>query len=262
MIPKSRIRRLVIGMFVYCFTLHASFSAFAETQMPGKIRVAIYTGAGAHPRPQAHKVLSEQPDFFVDEMTGEDIANGGLKNFDVLFVPGGSGKREANSLGPAGRAAVVDFVSKGGAYVGICAGCYLATGGLPQYLGILPAGLVDREYQHWRRGKAKLQVEVTPFGHEVLGVKDDKLTIIYHNGPVMKQSSTCGEGTLTPLAIYREEVVAPGGEVGAMINSPAMVLGSYHKGIVVGISPHPEATPGLENILPHVIHWLALHQER
>lgn len=219
-------------------------------------------GAGAHPRPQVLKALAAQQDFSIQEMTGEDIAKGGLQNFDVLFVPGGSGKSEANSLGSEGRAKVVDFVSKGGSYVGICAGCYLATGGLTEYLGILPAGLVDREHQHWRRGKAKLQVEVTPFGHEVLGAKDDKLTIIYHNGPVMKPSATCGQGSLTPLAIYRQEVVAPGGKVGVMIDSPAMVLASYHKGIVVGISPHPEATPGLENILPHVISWVSLHQER
>jgi glutamine amidotransferase-like uncharacterized protein len=249
----------MVCLLASCMILNPCFS---QPQSVRKIRLAIYMGDGAHLKQNPHRVLSAQPDIEIEEKTGQDIANGGLKDVDVLYVPGGSGRSEANSLGEEGRDAIVNFIAKGGGYVGICAGCYLATGGLPTYLGILPASLVDRAHQHWRRGKAKLQVEITPFGHEVLGVKEDKITVIYHNGPVMKASTTCGEGHLTPLAIYREEVVAPGGQVGVMINSPAMVLASYHKGIVVGISPHPEATPGLEYILPHVIRWLYSHQER
>jgi phosphoribosylformylglycinamidine (FGAM) synthase-like amidotransferase family enzyme len=249
----------LIGCFVCCYLLNPSLQANAQTQGPRKIKIAIYGGAGAHPRPQLFKALAAQNDFYFEEVNGEDIADRCLDKFDMLLVPGGSGKREAGSLGIEGRDAIRNFVANGGSYIGICAGCYLASGGLPQYLGILPAGLVDHAHQHWRRGKATLHVDVTPFGHEILGVKENDFAVVYHNGPVIKESTACGEGKLTPLAIYRDEVVAPGGKIGVMAGSPAMVLASYHKGIVIGISPHPEATPGLENVIPHVIRWLWAH---
>jgi glutamine amidotransferase-like uncharacterized protein len=250
---------LIIICVTYFYSLN---SACAESQAPYQIRVAVYIGAGAHEKAHLHEVLIAQKDFSVKEINGEDISEGDLKDCDVLLVPGGSGKNEANSLGAEGCDAVRKFVANGGAYVGICAGCYLATGGLPQYLGILPADLIDRGHQHWHRGRANLRAEVTPFGHEILGLKENDFTVAYHNGPVFKQSTACGEGKLTPLAIYRDEVVAPGGEVGVMVGSPAMVLASYHKGIVIGISPHPEATPGLENVVPHVIRWVWAHHSR
>lgn len=57
----------------------------------------------------------------------EDIRNGCLKNYSMLFVPGGWSSNKLKSLGDKGANAIRDFVNKGGSYLGFCGGAGLAT---------------------------------------------------------------------------------------------------------------------------------------
>jgi hypothetical protein len=61
-------------------------------------------------------------------LKSEDIANGVLARQKpaALLVPGGWAKRKAKSLGRAGRAAIQEYVSQGGTYIGFCGGAGLA----------------------------------------------------------------------------------------------------------------------------------------
>jgi hypothetical protein len=42
-----------------------------------------------------------------------------------------------------------------------------------------------------------------------------------------------------------------------MINTPAIVSGSFGKGRVISVSPHPEATESLHSIIENSIRWVA-----
>ena len=66
------------------------------------------------------------------------------------FFSGGSGSRQANTIGLAGRENVQRFVKAGGGYVGICAGAYLACAGFNWGIGILNAKTPS---SLWERGQ-------------------------------------------------------------------------------------------------------------
>lgn len=60
-------------------------------------------------------------------ITSEDIRNGSLKNYRLLFVPGGWASNKQKALGEKGAEEIKDFVKNGGNYFGICGGAGLAT---------------------------------------------------------------------------------------------------------------------------------------
>ena len=88
-----------------------------------------------------HAVRSTGIPFRV--LKGLDIAQTGLSG-KMLIVPGGSARRKADALGPAGAEAVRHFVKEGGRYLGFCGGAGLA---LADGLGLCPwnrDGMPDR----------------------------------------------------------------------------------------------------------------------
>ncbi len=88
-----------------------------------------------------HAVRSTGIPFRV--LKGLDIAQTGLSG-KMLMVPGGSARRKAAALGPAGAQAVRRFVKEGGRYLGFCGGAGLA---LADGLGLCPwmrDGMTDR----------------------------------------------------------------------------------------------------------------------
>lgn len=88
---------------------------------------------------------------------GNDIADGLLERDrpSLLFVPGGSARHKAQSLGPAGLAALRAYVEKGGQYFGFCGGAGLALSQREgQGLGLCPwqRGSFDDRLQHFMSG--------------------------------------------------------------------------------------------------------------
>jgi putative intracellular protease/amidase len=57
----------------------------------------------------------------------EDIRNGCLDEYGVLFVPGGWASNKLKALGDSGIGAIRNFVREGGHYLGFCGGAGLAT---------------------------------------------------------------------------------------------------------------------------------------
>ncbi len=227
-----------------------------------KIKVALFLDQGAHAREELCQTLRSQPDMRVTIIYGDDVRAGRLRDFDVLVVPGGSGREEAASLEEDGTNEIRRFVQNGGIYMGVCAGFYLLTETRPQYLGLLP--LTTSDSDNWRRGEAMLPIEFTPLGMQVFAMPRAKTEVLYHNGPVININgrSNKSKSDIIPLCFFRDEIVAPGGEPGVMLNAPAIILGRFGKGLVLGISPHPEATPGLETIEVNAIRWLYAHRNQ
>ncbi|MDI6744662.1 MAG: BPL-N domain-containing protein [Thermodesulfovibrionales bacterium] len=57
----------------------------------------------------------------------EDVKKGCLKNYAMLFVPGGWASNKLKTLGDKGAVEIKKFVSNGGNYLGFCGGAGLAT---------------------------------------------------------------------------------------------------------------------------------------
>lgn len=235
-------------------TLLCSSAAFAENAAP--IRVALYEDGGATGKgvPYTTQILTHAG-CKVTVFKAEDIAKGVLENKEVVVFTGGSGSKEGNTIGDAGRDAVKKFVQDGGGYLGICAGAYLACSKFSWGLGLLDAQTVSSK---WRRGKGGVEIEITPAGEHVTTLPAARRTVLYDNGPIIKPAGRTDLAPYEPLAFYRTELAENGTPVGVMVNSPAIVQGRFGKGRVIISSPHPEQTPGLEIIIERGVHWLAV----
>lgn len=216
--------------------------------------IALYAGPGVSGKgPKTlEETLQQKGEFMVRSITPEEIRAGKLKGFQVLIIPGGLSKSQGDALGEDGRQMVRQFISDGGTYVGICAGCYLASCHYKWSLNVLPVKVVDST--NWERGITTLALRLTDEGKQWLGHAEADVKVKYHNGPVLAPLAESKEKLLV-LATYREEITRKGAKEGLMIDTPAMVAARYGKGWVVGISPHPEQTEGLKDMVPAALRW-------
>jgi glutamine amidotransferase-like uncharacterized protein len=245
------------GSLEECFHDHKDHVLFF-VHRPEKrpIRVAVYAGEGAGLGLDAVlKVLAHQPEFAVHEVKGEAIRQGQLARYDVLIVPGGSGSKEARGLGEKGREQVQEFVRKGGGYLGICAGAYLATCDYPWALNILNARVLDKE--HWDRGNGKVEIALSQRGREVLGARQDMVSIHYAQGPILAPAHHKGLPDYEVLARFHTQVAKNGAPRDVMPGATAVAAAEFGKGRVLCFSPHPEETDGLHKFLLGGIMWAA-----
>lgn len=226
------------------------------TSLEPTIRVALYKGPGTGGQgpPSLMKRLNNPPQSTIAQITPEEIRSGALTNYDVVIFGGGSGSKEAEGIGETGRAAVKEFVANGGGYIGICAGAYLATSGYPWSLGLVNAKTVSPK---WQRGRAFVKLELTEPGQNILGKREGEFDCRYANGPIVAPDNKPDLPAFDTLAYFRSEVSSNGTPVGVMINSPAIFSGQFQQGRVVCVSPHPEQTDDLHDIVPNAILWAA-----
>ena len=219
-------------------------------------RLALYDGGGVAGRGlPALTHLAQRAGLTFTRIGPEDIEGGALAQFDVTVFSGGSGSAQASSLRKAGREAVRAFVEQGGGYVGICAGAYLATSRFTWGLRILDAKTAPK----WRRGKSMLRIELTDRGREILGAdlfRNGLAYVLYQNGPVYSPGEVADLPDYEPLAFFRTEVAENETPPGAMTGTPAIAAGRCGKGRVLCFSPHPEQTPGLEDLVLRAVRWV------
>lgn len=224
----------------------------APPARPGAVvPVALYEGWGAGGKgPKMLEDTLQSAEFRVTRVSPEDIRAGKLAGYKVLIVPGGLSQTQGIALGEDGREMIRKFVADGGSYVGICAGCYLASCNYKWSLNILPVKVVDSK--NWERGRGTLPLKLTAEGRQWFGRSESEVKTIYHNGPILKAEPDAGE-RLVPLALYDAELTRKGAKAGLMVNTPAIAAARYGKGWAVGVSPHPEQTEGLKDFVPAVI---------
>jgi putative intracellular protease/amidase len=251
---KKRVCRWFCGVAAVAALLDSAPAILAEADAP--IRVALYDDNGAFGKgvPRISEILAQAGGFQVTIFKAADTAGGLLENKEVVIFTGGSGSKQGNALGDAGREAVKKFVEAGGGYLGICGGAYLACSKFPWALGLLDAQTVSPK---WRRGAGQVQIEMTALGQQLTTLPATARDIRYDNGPILRPAGRTDLAPYEPLAIFRTEVAENGTPVGAMVNSPAMVRGRFGKGRVLISSPHPEQTPGMESAVEHAVRWLA-----
>lgn len=220
------------------------------------VRVALFDDFGSFGKgvPRCTELLGQEKDIAVTLVKPALIREGGLKDFDVVIFTGGSGGKQAGTLGLVGREQVRRFVEDGGGYIGICAGNYLACDGFSWGLKILDA---QTKSSKWARGAGDVKIEFTPKGREILGMSEGLQDIRYVNGPVFDLAGNDAIDDFEPLAYFRSELAKNGSPKGVQINSPAMVIGTYGKGRVLCSSPHPEQQAGMEPFISRAVRWAA-----
>ncbi len=218
------------------------------------LRVALYDdGGSAGPGvPKMREHLGGMPECAVTLVTAAQIREGVLADHDVLVVTGGSGRKQADTLGERGRTEVREFVAAGGGYVGICAGAYLACEGFPWGLRILDAKTVSPK---WKRGRADVRVELTGEGRRILGPVPAEFEVRYANGPIIQPAGSDEIPDFRSWALFRSEVAENDSPPGVMIDSPALAAGMFGLGRVLVSSPHPEQTTGLEDLVKQAVRW-------
>ena len=222
-----------------------------------RVRIAIYADGGAaiNGSPQLKRSLPKELGYDVQLVSAADIRGGTLDRFDVVIHPGGSGSKQAETLASEGREKVRQFVSRGGGFVGICAGAYLASAQYPWSLGLLDAKVIDRE--HWARGSGDVQLRIEPSGRELFATEDPLLSVYYHQGPLLSPADNDDIPDYEAIALYETEVAENGAPQGVMKGTTAIARGQFGDGRVVCFSPHPEKTPGLERLVPIAVRWAA-----
>ncbi|CAM2992209.1 BPL-N domain-containing protein [Rariglobus hedericola] len=221
------------------------------------LRVAIYDGTGSgdsgiqNVEERAHQI----PGAKVTRLAPDEVSTADLgARFDVIVFSGGSGSKQGNSIGPVGREKVREFVRNGGGYVGVCAGAYLACTNFDWSLGIVNARTVSGK---WRRGRGFLDLRMSDDGRTLFGPVENTFKIRYNNGPIIKPAGREDLPSYTTVATFLTEVAENDTPAGIQVGSPAQAISTFGKGRVFISSPHPENTPGLENMIPRALLWAA-----
>jgi len=230
---------------------------FIETpEKPLLGTVAIYDGPGNGDTGMSNVIDNIRKIFEIKitRLSADLIATDELFKFDTVIFAGGSGSKQALAIGEAGRNNIRVFVEKGGNYLGICAGAYLATSGFDWSLGIINAQTISTI--EWKRGEGFIEMEITKDGFPILGNFDRPFKCRYANGPLIQPTENKALEPYTTVAYFRSEISENNIAPGVMIHTPAAAYSHFGKGKVFIISSHPENTPGLENFIPRVLSWL------
>jgi glutamine amidotransferase-like uncharacterized protein len=258
-----------------------SLKMLEESQVPTlvdpaarKFTVGIFDGPGASSGGVQRfiKLIGKEADMQCCALGPEDITPGILDQFNVVLFPGGSGSRQGRAIGQRGRGAVRKFIASGGGCVGVCAGAYLCSAYYPWSLKVIDTAVFtgSREIkgvgrkQMWYRGKStSVQIELTADGKKFFTGLPASNAVRYHNGPIVSAMWTGWNDPLLPdytvLAHFRTETGLYPPQEGTMINTPAIVAAPFGRGRVVSISPHPESTPGLQEMIGFSIRWTRKH---
>ncbi len=235
-----------------------------------KYTVGIFDGPGASSGGVNRfiSLIDRETDMQSCAIGPADIQPAILGQFNVVLFPGGSGSRQGRSIGTRGRQSIRKFIDGGGGCVGVCAGAFLCSAYYPWSLKVIDTAVftgareiegVGRK-QMWYRGKsAKVQIELTGDGRKFFTDLPARNTVRYHNGPIVSPMWAGWNDPLLPdytvLAYFRTETGLSPPQKGTMINTPAIVAAPFGRGRVVSISPHPESTPGLEEMIEFSIRW-------
>lgn len=250
-----RRRVAIVPMAIVC--AWATMGRAEEGQNARVIRVAIYddAGGGGNGPANLENCLKDADGFSTQRVKAEDIRGGVLQRFDVLIQPGGSGSKQAETLGESGRAAIRKFVEGGGGYLGICAGAYLASADYTWSLGILDAKVLDRK--HWARGNGDVQMRLIEPAPALLGSKESVVTVAYAQGPLLAPGGKPEIPDYEELATFETEIAKNGAPEGVMKGTTAAARAPFAQGRVFCFSPHPERSPGLEPFVAAAVRWAA-----
>lgn len=256
--PASRERafRVAVAAFLAHHGLRGADGAATSWMFPkaslGVLRVAVYDGAGSisssgHGPAWLQSTLAAQSGLLVELVGAQEIRAAVLNSVDVLVMGGGLSTQQGEGLGKEGREAIRTFVKKGGGYLGICAGAFLACESSTRpYLGLLPVGSRGTSL----KCATPLAWSESPTGPARSGEAP------MSGGPILILSKNAGERA-PDLEVWArfERDEAKAGKTYPLRATPAVVAASHGKGRVVIFGPHRERPPGEPAIFPAAVRW-------
>jgi len=244
-------------LLLFCYACSDSIHRPPRDGEP--VKVGVYTGFGAAQTCQWEAYDALLLDSLVQPyyISAADIAQGVLDQLHVVLLPGGGGSSEYLSLGAENRVRLQEFVKQGGGLVGICAGAYLLSH-TPNYacLALCPAQAIDIE--HDNRGHGIAAFALNAQGKKLFPeiAKLDQFFIYYYEGPVYDtlNRDEALEGFATMLSDVHTEGNAPANMTN---NRPAILGYTVGHGRTISCIAHPEATPGMQWMIPRMARWAA-----
>lgn len=247
--------------------LVASFEASTRQSddRSGLVHVAVYDAAAGDPDTTQSLVgvLDSTANIQWEFVTSEGVRDGFLNRFDVVIFPGGNAKQQSISLGDAGKEAVRAYVKRGGGYVGICAGAFLATTNYDSGIAIVNVQPLTGNMHVPEVGPVSItarsagvvKLGFTEIGARLLsnGDKIGPVSVCYAGGPILSPAGQAGLPEYISLAEFRTEVWDHEPQRGTMIGTSAIVAARFGKGKVILFSPHPEMSAGLESLVTRSI---------
>lgn len=264
--PRRGVARLIIAVtWVVSIALALPGALEAKGAL---IRVGVYGDAGVGSEPGnereyagviAAHINALNRNMRARVVTGEGIRDGALRGLDVVIFPGGTGLGQYRSLGQKGRHQVQRFVHKGGGYVGICAGAYLAQTYEAKRHGAslqIARAKVYNKSRYWARGAGVIKVRITTIGKRLFPELRalDTFYIQYYNGPLLvplKGTKIRGYDELMRFEsnVYHGDTRARGESPGKTF----LLRTRRGLGTVVLMSGHPESTAGGRWMLPRLV---------
>lgn len=185
-------------------------------------KIYVYAGTGAVLAKDVEVAL-DKLDIDYNEIEETDIKEDKLEKNSVLIVPGGYTKRCIKALVDSGREIIREFISKGGSYIGICAGAYMASKTV-EVQGHPPGLDIININNKRESGTGIRTITITEPEHPLASDCDKKIKIWYQNGPMIKPGKD-----IETVAVYEK-------------GQAAIVYGNFGKGKVIIFSPHPEGS--------------------
>jgi len=202
------------------------------------VRVAVYSGAGAYFRSikaatQMFLWMGAEP----RRITPQEIIEGKLKTFDILYMTGGWAVPYIRDLKNGGTAKIRKFVHQGGAYLGTCAGAFFAADyiiwegkryeyPLDLFPGYAKGPIV--EIAPWPRFKL-CRINLSQTSHPITKGEPDSLMSLYYGAPWFDLPP----GFKADVLAYYD-----------INNRPAMVAYEYGQGRVFLTGLHTEFEEG------------------
>lgn len=187
--------------------------------------VGLYAGTGAVMAVDVEVVLTNLDIPFIALDEGDVSGDRYMRLCKALIMPGGYTEQCLRHLSIEDRKSLREFVARGGGYVGICLGAYMAP----------KIGIVKTKMKRGRGLRQEI-IRITNPDHPIFrGEKRDVLTTHYQNGPLM----TPGDNEQS-LAVYE-------------MGPTAILSARYGRGNVVLFSPHPEKKPDTTQLLLNAI---------
>ncbi len=199
-------------------------------------------------------ILATHPQITTRVITPDDVRSGALDDLDVVFFTGGRGSFQGRALGEDGRARVRAFVERGGGYIGVCAGAYLALQGSEEFFKLAIVAGRHMSGDAWQRGIKTVRIEDT---------RGQVHRVHYANGPIFEPLTVEGLPPYRSLARYQDDVFSArhGTIAGEMPGTPAIIATRHGEGRVLLFSPNPALggmdEPARPDMIVDAVQWVA-----
>ncbi|KAL7273035.1 biotin holocarboxylase synthetase [Rhizina undulata] len=220
-----------------------------------RMNILVYAGQGTTVESVRHCIYSLRrlvsPHFAVNTVTSDTIINEPwTASCALLVIPGGADLGYCRVLNGEGNRRIAQFVRRGGAYLGFCAGGYYGSGKVEFEVGNGPLEVVGgrelaffpgtcrgatfKGFQYASEDGARA-AEVKVNNNALCKEAPESLRCYYNGGGVFVDAGKYKEKGVEILASYAEGLDVDGGEENA-----AVVYCKVGDGGVILTGPHPE----------------------